>query len=124
MSNHEDWAVEYEKLMSNPPAPGAILKAYGDSMARLNIELVADKPPFVYGLAFVPCIVGKPLGWFLQAIDSEGAHGWKCILLPKAREEAIRKLGLKTKVVPVKSLRVIRMSNSKNSLLCEINEYA
>jgi hypothetical protein len=118
-----NWKESWQKHTDNPPKPGDILKAYGDVPARLDIELQDGKPPFVYGRVYVPCIVGHELGWFLQPADSTNAHGWKCILLPKAREEALRKLGMTKPTVAIKSLKVIRKSQTGGSLLCEIAEY-
>lgn len=119
-----EWKEQYQSFTENPPKPGDILRPYGDTLARLDVELVEGKPPFVFGRVHVPCLVGCELGWFLQGIDTTQQHGWKCILLPKAREECIRKCGLKEKVIGVKALRVVRYSQTKNSLLCEVAEYA
>jgi len=119
-----EWRDEYEKYTENPPKPGDVLRAYGAALARLDVELVEGKPPFVYGRVHVPCVVGHELGWFLQSVDSNQAHGWKCILLPKAREDCLRKCGLKSDVIAVKALRVVRLSQTGNSLLCEVAEYA
>jgi len=121
--NVDKWSNDFENHIKNPPKPGTILRAYGNADARLDIELVQGKAPFVYGRAYVPCIVGHALGWYLQATDSDAAHGWKCILLPKAREECLRKMGLKKLTIAVKALRVVRSSQTGNSLLCEVAEY-
>jgi hypothetical protein len=119
-----EWSAKYNEYLNNPPVPGTILRAYGDGeMARIDVDIEQGKPPFLYGRAYVPCIVGSPLGWYLQARDNTSAYGWKCILLPKAREEAIRRLGLDQPVMVVYSLKVVRTSQSGNSLLCEIAEF-
>lgn len=124
MANFDKWTEDYEAYTKNPPKPGAILRAYGEgAIARLDVELVENKPPFVYGRAFVPCLVGCELGWFLQAYDSTTSHGWKCILLPKAREDCLRRMGLKKLCIPIKALKVVRHSQTGNSLLCEVAEY-
>lgn len=124
MADIAKWTQDFEDHMKNPPKPGAILRAYGDGgIARLDVELVENKPPFVYGRAYVPCIVGHQLGWFLQSYDSTAAHGWKCILLPKAREDCLRRMGLKKLSIPVMALKVVRHSQTGNSLLCEVAEY-
>lgn len=120
----EKWAVEYQKHTDNPPPAGTILKCYGNEDARLDLELVAGKPPFLYGRVYVPQIVGTELGWFLQPFDSDAAYGWKCILLPKAREEAIRRLGITEKRLRVKALKIVRYSRTGNSILCEVSEWA
>ncbi len=120
----DQWNGQYSEYLNNPPQPGTILRAYGDDeMARIDIDIEKDKPPFLYGRAYVPCIVGQPLGWFLQSTDNNSAYGWKCILLPKAREEAIRRRGLSETMMTVYSLKVVRQSQSGNSLLCEIAEF-
>jgi len=117
------WAEEYQKLIAAPPDTGAVLTTIDGVAARLDLELVQGQAPFVYGRAFVPEIVGSRLDWFLQSVESKNTYGWKCILLPKARQECIRRLGITKSILPVKSLRVIRRSESGKSLLCEIAEY-
>lgn len=119
----QKWTNDYQHYLDNPPPAGTILRAYGDEDARLDLELHENKPPFLYGRAFVPCIVGEPLGWFLQPFDSSAAYGWKCILLPKAREDALRRLGVKSSRLKVKALRIVRYSATKQAILCEVEEY-
>ena len=119
----QQWTNEYQNYLDNPPPPGTILRAYGDFDARLDLELHDGKPPFLYGRAYVPCIVGNPLGWFLQPFDSSAAYGWKCILLPKAREDALRRLGVKSNRLKVKALKIVRQSATGQALLCEVEEY-
>jgi len=119
-----DWSQEYDSYISNPPKDGDILEASTpDAGVLLVVELKEDNPPFIYGKAYVPEIVGHPLGWFLQDPSSQNYHGWKCILLPRARTELIRKFGLQSEEMVVKSLRVVRPSQSGKSLLCEVHEY-
>lgn len=118
-----DWTKNYEDVLNNPPQPGDVLSCVTDEDARLDVELVEGRPPFIYGRAYIPCIVGQASGWFLQPFDSDTAHGWKCILLPKAREECIRKRGLKEPRIAVRSLKVVRVSESGQSLLCEVAQY-
>lgn len=118
-----DWSEEYDRLIQNPPREGDILKSGDDSPVILLIELKADSPPFVYGRAYVPEIVGAKLGWFLQSAESQGFHGWKCILMPRARTELIQRCGLKEEVIEIVSLKVIRHSVSGKSLLCEVHEH-
>lgn len=121
--NTAEWSDQYQGYLDNPPEDGTILTTLTQEPARLDIEIQQGKPPFLYGRAFVPCVVGEPVGWYLQPMDTKQAHGWKCILLPKAREECLRRCGLKESTIPVKSLRIIRKSKSGSSLLCEVAEY-
>lgn len=122
-ADFSDWSKEYDRLIQNPPKEGDILQSADSSKVILVIELKEHAPPFVYGRAYVPEIVGMDLGWFLQSAGSEGYFGWKCILLPRARTELIQKYGLRNEVVEIVSLRVIRHSVSGKSLLCEVHRY-
>ncbi|KKM87705.1 hypothetical protein LCGC14_1266100 [marine sediment metagenome] len=117
------WNKEYDALIKNAPKAGDILISMDASPVLLVIETVEGSAPFVYGCAFVPEVVGSELGWFLQSVDSEGFHGFKCILMPRARTELIRRLGLSNDIIEVKSLRVVKTSQSGKSLLCEVFEY-
>ncbi len=131
MSEHDldegkrEWSVEFDHYMETPPLPGDILCAAGtDVNARLTVELKDGKPPFIYGRAYVPEIVGHVLGWFLQDTETPNFYGWKCILLPRARTDIVRKLGIQNDLLEVKSLVVVRYSRSKKAILCEVHEYA
>lgn len=120
----QEWVKDYNECLENVPKPGDILKAFGDGKAVIAVELREGAPPFMYGKVFVPEVLGAALGWYLQSEDNRNFHGWKCILLPQARTELIRKLGLSTTgVVTVTSLRVVRVSKTGSSLLCEVAEY-
>lgn len=119
----EQWSESYQSFLDNPPQAGDLLRALGGEDSRLDLELHEGKPPFVYGRAYVPCVVGEALGWFLQPFSCTNAYGLKCILLPKAREELLRKKGVKESIIGVQALRVVRWSQSKNSILCEVAEY-
>lgn len=120
----EKWAEDFETTVNNPPKEGDIITTIvSDEKGVLNISLMEGQEPFIYGKTFVPCIVGKPVGWFLQTSSSLKEKGLKCILLPNARNEVIRKFGVRSPTVEVKSLRVVRQSESKKSLLCEVAEF-
>lgn len=123
MTKVEKWASEYEDYAKNPPKEGTILRCYGGEDARLILDLVEGKAPFVYARVFVPHIVGTQLGWFLQSWDSNSDYGFKCILLPKSREECLRKLGMTKKKLRIKAIKIIRYSQSGSSILCEVAEY-
>ena len=117
------WGEQYDELIKNPPGPGDILRSIDDSKVLLVIDIVEGSAPFVHGCAFVSEIVGSKLGWFLQSVDSIGFHGFKCILMPRARTELIRRVGLSSEIVEVTALRVVKPSQSGKSLLCEVAEY-
>lgn len=125
MNNMQAWKNDYKKAAEVPPAEGDILKAVGGEDARLTLELTEGKQPFVYARAHVPCIAGQPVcGWVLQSLDSKSIGGWKCVLMPKAREEVLRRYPGLPSVIPIKALRVIRNSRSGNSILCEVAEWS
>lgn len=121
MSDNLKWAADYEEYINNPPQPGTVLKTFNGDEARLEVVLNEGKQPFIFARCYVPCIVGHGLGWYLQAADQTSAHGWKCILMPKARQELIQAKGL-AGPLSVKALRLIRYSDSKKAMLCEIAE--
>lgn len=121
--NLDEWSDKYQHTLDNAPEAGTILRAPGGEECRLDLELTAGKPPFVYGRAYVPSIAGQELGWFLQPVSCQNAFGLKCILLPKAREDLLRKKGLKSPTLSVKALRLVRWSQTKNSVLCEVAEF-
>lgn len=116
------WQEQYDAMIQNPPKAGDILTA-GDSMAVLTVICETGKPPFIFSKVAVPEIVGETPMWRLQGEHDESYHGWRCILLPKARTELAKKFGLSNETILVKSLRVIRESKSASSLLCEVHKY-
>lgn len=122
--NADEWADKYQQFQENPPQTGDVLRCISEEEeVRLDVELHSGKAPFVYGRVYVPCIVGEPIGWYMHSTQSENAFGLKCILMPKAREELLRKKGIKNPIVGVKEIRVIKWSQSGNSILCEVSEY-
>lgn len=121
MSQDAVWSELYASTLNNTPVEGTILRPLSGA-ARINVELVDGKPPFLYARAYVPQIVGEPIGWFLADMECEHPYGWKIILLPKAREECIRRLGLNGPLA-VKAIRILRESKSGNSLLGEVAEW-
>lgn len=123
MTKVQQWAQDHKKHSDNPPPEGTILRAMADAAGVLHVELTEGQPPFVYGRAYVPHIIGKELGWFLEAFDAPVNFGIKLILMPKSREETIRRFGMTEKKIKVKALRLVRYSKSKTSILCEVAEY-
>lgn len=125
MSSDEasNWSAQYNETLEKPPEPGAILVTLDGSPVRLTVEIKDGSPPFIYGRMYVPEIVGIKLGWYLQNEKVDTFHGWKCILMPRARGDLIKKIGLDGDMVLVKSLRMIRKSQSGKSYLCEVHEY-
>ncbi len=121
-ANFDTWVQEYEAVQNCPPKEGDILKP-AEGKAVLVVELTEGSPPFIYGRVYVPETVGCKVGWFLQSSESQGFHGWKCILMPRARTELIRKFGVGAEVIEVAALKIVRLSHSGKSLLCEVHEY-
>ena len=118
-----EWSQQYKNIVDSPPINGAILKPI-DGLAVLIVETQDGKPPFIYGKAFVPEIPDIDPGWYLQNDEHKSHHGWKVILMQRARAELIKKIGLDGDTVRVKSLRIIKQSQSGKSLLAEVHEYA
>ena len=118
-----EWSKKYNEVIKNRPVDGSILVTTDGSLAKLTVEIVDGSAPFIYGRLYVPEIVGIELGWFLQGAEVETYHGWKCILMPRARADLIKKIGLSGDTVLVKSLRLVRESQSGKSFLCEVEDY-
>jgi hypothetical protein len=117
-----DWSVKYQEVVNNPPKEGDILTALeGDAI--LIVEVAKNSPPFLYGKAFVPELPDIEPRWYLQNEGYKSPYGWKCILMPRARTELMQKCGLKGAFIKVKSLRVVKPSQTGKSLLCEVYEY-
>ncbi len=115
----QNWQEQYDAMLENPPKAGDILTTQ-EGRVVLSVILNEGKPPFIFGTVNVPEIVGAKVGWFLQSENDETFHGWKCIIMPRARTELSKKFGLKNEKMFVKSLRVIRLSQTGQSLLCEV----
>ena len=123
LSEELKWTKEYQSFQRNPPKSGQVLSTIDGSPVRLDVELVKNNQPFIYARAFIPCIVGQSVGWFLQSVDSKDTFGLKCILVPKARDDLMREKGIDGPIIRAKSLRILRASKSGQSLLCEVSEW-
>ena len=121
--NTQEWSECYNVVIKNPPKEDDVLTTFDGVPAKLTVELNEGTPPFIYGRAYVPEIITDDVRWCLQGGSVSGYNGWKCILMPRARTELLRKIKLVDEFVEVKSLRVVRHSQSGKSLLCEIAEF-
>lgn len=117
------WEEKYDAMLENPPKAGDILTTQ-EGRVILTVICTDGKPPFIFGTVNVPEIVGSNVGWFMQSENDETFHGWKCIIMPRARKELSKKYGVSSEKMFVASLRVIRLSQSGQSLLCEVHKYA
>lgn len=118
-----EWRREFQRYFSYPPTEGDILVTDDGSDIRLDIELTPNKPPFIYTRCFVPMIVLGPVGWFAQRADQNHNYGLRCIMIPRCRDEIIKRKGLAEESVYVRSIRVLKESSSGHSLLCEVEEF-
>lgn len=119
----EEWSKEYAEFIANPPQENDVLTTKDGKPVKLTVELHAGHKPLVYAKAYVPDCVGEQLGWFAHSIDENTRYGWKVIMLPRTRDLIIRRFGIKPQDIPVKSVRVIRPSDSGQSLLGEVAEW-
>lgn len=115
--------AKYQDVISTPPGAGDILTTFDKSLVVLTVQVEKDKLPFIYGRAYVSEVLNSSLGWYLRGSDDDRAVGWKCVLMTKARREALEKCTVDGDKIYVKSLKVIRASSSGQSLLCEVHEY-
>lgn len=125
MGKLDKFREDFAKATKTPPTVGDILRPYGEGdVAKLIIDLRDGEAPFIYGRAYVPCIVGQEVkGWCLQTPDTKGIDGLRCILMSRARDEIIRRHPDLPRSVNVKSLKVVRYTQKGTALLCEVHEY-
>jgi hypothetical protein len=116
------WQDTFSETMERTPQTGDILMTLDGSPVRLNIDLQEGKAPFIYGVAYVPCIVGAPVKWCARGLEDKSLYGWKCILMNNARDKIIRETKLKKVVTGVTALKVVRPSKANCSLLVEVYE--
>lgn len=116
------WHEEYEQILKCQPSEGTILRTLTGEPLRLEVVLKDGKPPFIFGRAYVPELVGCALGWYAQGDENWTGVGWKCVLMTKARHEIVKRYGLSGEI-RVRALRVIRVSKSGKALLCEVSEW-
>lgn len=125
MSVNKEFVKRYVDVISKAPPVGSILQTVDGSVSLLRVEIEHEKPPFIYGRAYPIEAVGDRLGWYLRSLDDERNTGYKCILLCAARRAIIKAFPdeFAWGKIPVKSLKVVRVSNTGQSLLCEICKY-
>lgn len=115
--------AKYQDVINTPPGAGDILTTINELPVVLTIQVEKGKLPFIYGRAYASETLDDSLGWYLRGSDDDRSVGWKCVLMTKARCEALKKCTVNEDKIYVKSLKVVRESSSGNSLLCEVHEY-
>lgn len=120
-----DWHTRYKAVINNKPSPSTILRSMDGKPVRINIELTSGRTPFLYALLYVPTVVESEIGWFARSIEDRSIHGWKAILMPRARDVIINHPDIPAdrKWVGVEAIKVIRESQCGKSLLVEIQNY-
>jgi len=116
-----EWRKAYDEIRENPPIENFVRAESGP--IRLEVELHPGNPPFIFTRLYIRNIVGVEPAWFAQGKDQTNSFGWKVVLLPKSRDDVIKKYGVKHNVIFVKTLRILKMSASKRSLLAEVCEF-
>lgn len=111
------WVEAHRLALNTVPTSGTILRPYNAEYVTVNVEMKAGVAPFLYVNAFVPPEVGAPTEWFVR----EQQAGMKCIFLSRAREQALKRC--KPEEIKVKALRVVRKSETGQSLLVEVLEW-
>jgi hypothetical protein len=130
----EEWAEEYEVILKNPPQEGDFLwtrdyKCQPDEnnpdagRIKLEIELNSGQAPFIYARAYIPNIVGERPNWYVYGMTDNANHGWKVVLHPRSRDEAILKFGVKSKYIHCRCLEVVRISLKGSSIVAVVTEW-
>lgn len=123
-SETPDWQTAHDEMLANSPKPGTILRTADGSQAGMEISESETEQPFIFGKAYVPSDPNVELGWYLQPATVSNPYGHVCVLLPRARDEWVKRHGRGQTRGTVMALRVIRISQSGKALLCEVEEYA
>lgn len=134
----EDWGVEYEECLKNPPEEGSCMVTEGyvpkdiqpedyvedsGTLVGLEIDCTPGRSPFIFARAYVRSIVGCWPEWFLYDMTEESMHGFKVILHAKSRDAVLRKFGLKLPKIGVHKLKILGLSKSKQSLIAHVEEW-
>lgn len=118
----EEWRAEYKRLLAQPPVNGFIT-TIDESPVRIDIECVEGKAPTLLSKVSLPNVVCGPIGWYGQRENDYGYVGWTVVLCPKSRDECLRRFDITRAYGLVKSLRIIRMSGSRQSLIAEVAQW-
>lgn len=129
----EEWQAAYEAMIKTEPKDGDIILAEDHAeidpdnqfagKIKLEMELQQGRPPFIFARIFVPLTVGQKPEWVAHGIKSKTNHGWKVILHQRSRDEAIRKFGVRETMIPVKKLKILRSSETGQSLVATVEEW-
>jgi hypothetical protein len=90
---------------------------------KLTLEFYPGRAPLIFGRVYLPQIVGTEPKWVLQGETETMNFGWKVLLRPKSRDEVIKKFGLGSDSVLVKSLIVRKISETGDSLQADVHEW-
>ena len=113
------WLEQYNEVNDTPPAENDILTSFQGGQVVLTVEMTVGSPPFVYGRAYVPDIISEDVRWCLQETDDP--RGWKCILMPQSRAQLLKTAEIVDGKILVDGLKVVRLSPSGKSILCEVH---
>lgn len=124
--NTDDWAREFDVVSSTYPKVGDVLCTPDGSPIKIFLNLVPNQTPFMYALAFVSNIVGKPPAWHCVNSMSSVTKGLKCIICRESRSLITRKFGLSNKNHCCAKLIVQKVIEPKGnafmSLVCGVHE--
>lgn len=123
MLDRNQWTREIDRLLAHPPVAGDFLRTADGSAVRVDIDLPPGSEPFIFARIYLRQTVGVDPGWFARSMDDHDTSGWRCILMPRARKELIRRFGLSNTVIGVKQLRVVKGSESNRSLQVEVSDW-
>lgn len=121
---NDEWAKEYALVKETPPTNGDFLRTEDKQPIKLYVTMEAGKPPFIFGRAYVSSVIGNAPEWYMQSMgrDFSSYFGYKCILLPKSRDEVLARAGA-VQFFGVKELQVVRPSIKKTALMVEVSEW-
>lgn len=106
-TQYQQRAKKFSILKENKPDPGTILRAKDGGVVPVFVDKKKDNRVVFCNAA----IDDDCTGWYL----TKDQNGLKCLILPRSQEVV-----LKTNPPVVSELRVVRLSDNRRSLICEV----
>lgn len=120
----EEWRREFQLISETLPQDGDFLFAKGGQPVQLRLTLSRGRPPFIHTRAYVTCVVGEMPMWHVVGPDDpRRMHGLRVILASNSRNDVIRRFGISCKDIQVKGLRVLRQSETGQSIIAEVCDW-
>ncbi len=114
----KDWRQKYSDLLKTPPAADTVLKPMEGKLGLIHISLISGQEPFLFAKAIVTSTVGVEPKWVIA--HQKSVSGMKIVFTERNRSKILTKFGLDKDFIEVEAIKVIKIAESKNSLIGEV----